>query len=369
MKTRIKIALTALVFTGLWSCTDDDNFMLTQLQGSFSLNTPDSGTSIVLTPELATNPGLTFTWDAAQYSTPTEVTYELQFIKDGGNWDDYATTGTTTTLSKMLTVEELNGAAIASGLGANVAGALNVRVKASIGNEGTDPMYSNTILINVTPYVTYPYRDLYLVGGATAAGWDNTATTNHYPLFRDGENANLYTYTGYFNAGEFKLIEVSGQWQPQWGQNGGTLAVNDGTGSDPGTFNITTAGYHTFTVNTEDMTYSVTPYNEAGAPTYATIGVIGSATPDQWNSDQTMTQSSFDPHIWYIENLFLTAGGELKFRANDSWDLPGNWGGTTPFSGTAVSNGGNIPVGIAVSGNYDVWFNDLTGSYIYIPVE
>ncbi|MCR5860850.1 SusF/SusE family outer membrane protein [Flavobacterium sp. J372] len=369
MKTKIKIALTALLFAGLSSCTDDDNFMITQQTGDFEILTPDNGTSVVLTPGLSTNPALTFTWTAAEYTTPTEVTYEVQYIKDGAEWDTFATTGATTTRSKTVTVEQLNGAAIASGLAPDVPGVLNVRVKASVGTEGTDPMYSDVINITVTPYVTYPYRDLFLVGSATAAGWDNNATTNHYAMYRDGSNENLYTYTGKFNAGEFKLIEKSGNWQPQWGVNGSTLAVNPGNGSDPGAFVIATAGYYTVTVDTENMTQSVVPFNEAGSQTFSSIAVIGSATPNGWNDPDTdLTQSSFDPHIWY-GTVFFTAGGELKFRANNSWDLPGNWGGTTSFSGAAVSNGGNIPIGIAVSGEYKVWFNDLAGTYIYIPVQ
>jgi hypothetical protein len=40
---------------------------------------------------------------------------------------------------------------------------------------------------------------------------------------------------------------------------------------------------------------------------------------------------------------------------------------TNSFSGTATVNGGNIPV--IVEDDYDVWYNDLTGHYIMIPLN
>ena len=370
MKTKIKIALTALLFTGLWSCTEDDNFMLTQQQGSFALNTPDNGTAVVLTPGLSTNPALTFSWSEAEYTVPTAVNYEVQFIKDGtANWDTFASSGATTATSKTLTVEELNGIAIASGLESDVAGVLNVRVKASIGSEGVDAMYSNVINITVTPYVTYPFTDLFLVGSAAPTGWDNNPDTNNYPLVRDPGNENIYQYIGYLAVGQIKLIEKSGSWLPQYGLNGGTVTKKtENAQPDPAPLEVTTAGYYKLVVNLNDNTYTFTPYDASSAAVYTTIGIIGTSTPDQWNSDTDMTQSAFDPHMWYINNQFLTAGdGKLKFRANNDWGT--NWGGDTAYSGLGSPNGGDIPIGIAVAGNYDIWLNDLTGAYIYIPVE
>jgi hypothetical protein len=43
------------------------------------------------------------------------------------------------------------------------------------------------------------------------------------------------------------------------------------------------------------------------------------------------------------------------------------WAGTTEFSGKATENGGSIPV--VVEDDYTVWFNDLTGDYILIPLN
>ncbi|RZJ75111.1 MAG: SusF/SusE family outer membrane protein [Flavobacterium sp.] len=367
MKTKLKIALMALLVAGMSSCTDDDNFMQTRQEGSFELTGPDAGATVTLTPDLSTNPALTISWKPATYTTPTEINYTVQ-VSGTSEFETFTSFSSVTTLSRTLTVEELNGAAIAAGLEADVPGTLNVRVMAYIGNEQTDPMYSNVMAFTVTPYVTYPFKDLYLVGSASPTGWDNNADTNHYPLFRDGADANLYRYTGYFAVGEFKLIGESGSWVPQYGFSGGSIVAKlADSDPDPATMQVATAGYYALVVNLNDNTYTFEQFEATGAATYGTIGIIGTSTPQEWTADTDMTQSTIDPHMWFITNQFLTAGGELKFRADNDWAV--NWGGATSFSGVGSLGGSNIPIGIAVDGNYDVWFNDLTGLYIYIPTE
>ncbi|MFP5439421.1 MAG: SusE domain-containing protein [Bacteroidia bacterium] len=371
MKNIFKFLALTVLLTGAVSCEDEQDLKFVTPPASFEILTPQAGESVILTPENENNPALSVVWTAVDYGTPTEVTYTVQVAKNG---TDFATpidvTSTSGTFAN-LNVITLNGAANAAGLEAFTEGGLDIRVKASVGSQAGEPAYSNVVTYLVTPYVTYPYTDLYLVGAAVATGWDNTSGTNMYPLFRSATNEDLYSYTGFFkgggNDGQFKVIKTKGAWQPQYGSaSAGVVGVNDGTGTDPNPFQIDATGYYTFTINLADNTYSITPYTASGS-TYATIGLVGSATPGGWDADTDMTKSSFDPHIWYLNNVFLTAGNEIKFRANDGWDI--NWGGSTSYSGVGTQNGPNIPAGFTVSGNYDVWFNDLTGEYIYIPVN
>jgi hypothetical protein len=78
--------------------------------------------------------------------------------------------------------------------------------------------------------------------------------------------------------------------------------------------------------------------------------------------------------VWTYSGLVM-AGGEVKFRANNSWDSAastppgGNWG--KPLTGSAFPIGigaenaggsGNIP---AVAGTYDITFNSTTGDYSF----
>lgn len=349
------------------SCSSDDDNIIATPSMAPELISPEDGTAIVLDPLYNTNPAVTLVWNHAGYNVPTEVTYNVEVAMAGTDFADVTLAGAPTS-NKVLTlnVQELNTAAIAAGLVPFEAGELDMRVVATLGNNAEMRMESNVITITVTPYLTYPYTDLYLIGNATATGWDNSATVNMYPMFRDGENENIYHYTGYFAAGDFKAVEVKGQWAPQYGTDG-TNIVPRPTESDPdpSPFSIATAGYYQVTLNLSDNSYSIVPFDVSSAPTYTTIGIIGTATPGGWDADTDMTVSDFDEHIWFIDNVTLTAGGEMKFRANDAWDV--NWGGPTSYSGTGTPGGPNIPIGITFSGTYDVWFNDLTGRYIYIP--
>ncbi|UOQ53987.1 T9SS type A sorting domain-containing protein [Hymenobacter cellulosivorans] len=92
--------------------------------------------------------------------------------------------------------------------------------------------------------------------------------------------------------------------------------------------------------------------------TYATVGIIGSATAKGWNESTPMTAGTgTNAHQWTI-TLPLTKD-EVKFRANNAWDV--NWGAATFPAGVGVSGGPNIP--IAEAGTYTVTFNDITGAY------
>ena len=75
-----------------------------------------------------------------------------------------------------------------------------------------------------------------------------------------------------------------------------------------------------------------------------------------------MSPLSFDGHIWYATAVRLTPG-ELSFVTDSNT----SWGSSTSFSGVATDGGGAVP--IIVEDDYDVWFNDLTGRYIFIPLN
>ncbi|MCB9202238.1 MAG: SusF/SusE family outer membrane protein [Flavobacteriales bacterium] len=259
-----------------------------------------------------------------------------------------------------LTMLDLNKAAIEVGIPAEEVGGLDIRVKAvSTSTGGEITKASEPVRINVKTY-ELAIPNLYLVGDATAASWDNSATNlKMFPLLRNTTSPKVYTFTGKFNAGGFKLIVNKGSWDDQYGSGGeGVLLYNDGSS---GNINVATAGYYTLTVDTGNLTYTLVPYTGSTATTYSTIGVIGDATPGVWVTDTDMTQSTFDPHIWYIGNIALTANS-AKFRADNDWSV--NWGSPAPLFGTGTMGGDNIPVEEA--GNYDIHFNDLTGDYNFV---
>ncbi len=329
------------------------------------ITAPSTGTSVVLMEDMMDDVAAALTWTDFDNAAGLEITYQAEAALAGTDFANVVEAGTVMSMSaadNMLewTHAELNTVAISCGINGGETGDIEVRIKSTFTDStGAEIVrYSDPITLTVTTY-SIDYPSLYFVGDATPDGWNNNG--NNTPLFRDPNDPSIFHYTGYFNAGNFKMLEVLGQWQPQWGSNDGgvTLAVNDGTGSDPDVISVPTAGYYSYTFDLAGNTGTITvnSYDASGASTYGTIGLIGSATPDGWNSDQDLTQSSFDPHLWYINGITLV-DGEAKFRAEDDWGV--NWGSDTPLFGTAVGNGPNIPV---TAGTYDVWFNDLDGSY------
>ena len=117
-------------------------------------------------------------------------------------------------------------------------------------------------------------------------------------------------------------------------------------------------GYFTFTINFSSNTYTTAPYDATGAVDYTSLTLQGNAA----GSDMDFTQSAFDSHLWYINSINLQSG-DLQFVTNTG----STWGGSTSFSGVATEGGGPIPV--IVQDDYEVWFNDLTGDYIMIPLN
>ncbi len=75
--------------------------------------------------------------------------------------------------------------------------------------------------------------------------------------------------------------------------------------------------------------------------------------------------TSTDNENWTINNLTLT-NGSVKFRGNNAWDVPYNWGGTDFPSGTGeVNSPDNIP---STAGVYNLTFNSVTFAYNFADV-
>ncbi|MBK8567336.1 MAG: RagB/SusD family nutrient uptake outer membrane protein [Saprospiraceae bacterium] len=134
------------------------------------------------------------------------------------------------------------------------------------------------------------------------------------------------TYEGYFwleaNT-EFKFAK--GGWDNNWGDDGA-----DGT-LEPGSANIvaTEAGFYRFTVDLNALTYTMTKTE---------WGLIGSATPNGWDSDINLTYDAGE-NAWTITTDLVA--GEAKFRANDDWGI--NLGDDSA-NGILEYNGANITI-------------------------
>ena len=94
------------------------------------------------------------------------------------------------------------------------------------------------------------------------------------------------------------------------------------------------------------------------------VALVGSGTEQGWPADpqeDADKMTSNDSENWTITDIKLLDGA-IKFRGNDSWDLPYNWGGTDFPSGTATVDGPGINV---TGGIYNVSFNSTSRVYSF----
>ena len=168
---------------------------------------------------------------------------------------------------------------------------------------------------------------LYMAGDAN--GWNQID-------YLSGEDGVNYTGFMYLNQNGFKFCT-----QQNW--DGTNYGADFNTAGDAADIKMTeAAGYYKVDVDLDSKSYVLTPIT--------TIGIIGSASPNGWDSDVDMTYVPYnaetkEPGYWEAKDITL-ASGEIKFRANDDWAI--NWGGDT----NALTQGGdNISV---EAGTYDI---------------
>lgn len=367
------IAKSLLILMGVMtlSCTNDDVEDRPVIHGAsgLELQAPATGTTYNLAIQNQAGLAERFVWTKADFGQDVAINYTVQIDKAGNDFAAPASLGSSlpNALNAPVTVNLLNTTVLGLDGVAGVAADYEVRIRATI-NDTFEPLYSNVVTITVKPYTLFvPVQDLFLVGEATEHGWSENA--NNAPLFRDATNQNIYYFTGYFNAGGFKILQQRGSWNPQYGSvSPGVLGVSNADGSnEPGVITVPSAGYYQLVINTsaDEMTYSLDPFDMTGTTVFASVGIIGDATPGGWTNDTDLTNTTVQPHLWRISSIDLTVA-KVKFRANDSWDLPGNWGnGTAKISGVTTVNGNDFDA-IELAGNYEIWFNDLDGRYIFI---
>jgi hypothetical protein len=351
MKNIFKHFIALALILGMWSCENEENFLILEPQAAaFSIITPDAGSSVIMNEATPNNTALTLTWEAVKYGTPTIVSYTIQFAKSNTEFAAPVNIATSTTTHASISVSELNSKALDLGLLPDVDGNLDIRIVSTVGTTGSEPKYSNPITIVVKPYQgVFPSKDLFLIGPGTSAEWDaNKAVA---PIFRDPADPAKQYYTGYFAAGGFKLLEQTGFWAPMYGANGDKVQYRaTESDPDPGLFPTTAAGYYTFAIDIKALTYTIVPYT-GSMKTYASVGIIGDAAPlDNWVTSVPMTKSTFDAHIWKITYTF-TSAGKFKFLADTTW--------------IGDSAGADIYV---TAGKYDIWFNDIDNRYMFVPV-
>ncbi|MBC7556113.1 MAG: hypothetical protein H7195_04045, partial [Chryseobacterium sp.] len=99
------------------------------------------------------------------------------------------------------------------------------------------------------------------------------------------------------------------------------------------------------------------------------VSIVGEAVAGGWPDADPSTSDvnqmiTTDGENWFLNGLGVTtaiAGGGLKFRANETWEI--NWGSTSFPNGISELLSSNIPT---QAGIYDVTFNSTSGVFSFV---
>lgn len=271
MKNLIKICSFLLLLSiAVAGCKKDENKVVFQ-NGTAPVATSSLAGSVVLEKAKKDVELLRLSWTNPGYSFNTgvssqDVLYAIQVDTVGGA--KFATFATSKIdLSKSFSQGEFNNFLVKAkadgglGLVPSAANNLRIRVKSYLGSEtATNPtnLYSNEMMLKVTPYSVDP--DLWITGTAVPSDYTNTPPQNQ--KFAYDRVSNTFTIIKSFVPGkEYKLLTISGAWQPQWGgapATGGTIVENPGGGSDPSAIPTpSVAGDYKLTVSLSNKTITV----------------------------------------------------------------------------------------------------------------
>ena len=127
--------------------------------------------------------------------------------------------------------------------------------------------------------------------------------------------------------------------------------------------------YYTFTADFSTMTYKWTKLANQNPTEFKYVSLIG--VGGKWNEGDDIDLKQVAPHNWYLAKQEIPAGG-LKIRADHKWRDDGNWGFAEgqnyESKGTLITSGGSSNISVP-AGTYNIYFNDITGTYAFVEVK
>jgi hypothetical protein len=340
-KLILKLTYVTALFAFIQSCDDVERVYYNDAAETV-LSLSDN--NLTLSEDNGANEILTLTWSDPDYGFDAAALYSVQMDVQGGDFSNPQIISVGSSLEKTFTVEELNAKLLSLSMTPGEEGVAIFRIKATLSEY--QEIFSNTVNLNVTPYSSLLdlTTNLGVVGSATPGGWGN----ENIPDLQFYTTSMTDVYVAYVTLrdGEIKFRN-NNDWAENWGDDG-----NDGTLDSYGANIAVSAGTYKIEVNFSSMTYTMEAYS---------WGLVGSATPNQWNGPDLMLQYNSYQDDW---RAVVTLGeGEVKFRFNNDWAL--NYG-DDGADGSMEANGANISVS---SGHYLVSMNLNTQSYTMEEID
>lgn len=362
-----KILFTAMLAAGLASCSEDykdwvqpeqntqqdiktQTLKATPVSQSIDLETTEGTAVQVLTFDTLQGAKIV---EASFHATLDDKAYAMPVDAEGYVQVNDLKKAITTLYDRSRTVREIKG-----------------KVKATLKTLPTAAQpQSLTVYVETETAIAFqaqlPDEPTYCFLTGTPNGWPTEA---NLPFIPTQDDKNVQTLTTYFKSswdGKLWYKEDVGNWDAALGaEKEEPLTEGKIVSKNIGCFFAPSKGFYTMTIDIKQMTYRFTECEEQFPAEYSKIGLIGGF--NGWGGDYELTQAigteDTPSHVWHAYNFTLSEDTELKFRANGGWDI--NWGNDADFPyGQGYQGGSNMKV---AAGTYDVYFNDLTGQYLFI---
>jgi hypothetical protein len=316
-----KLSLLYLIISAcLGAACSDEHDPVIELASAPVLENPAQN-SYVLSSEQADTEFATFKWSQTKYNVSVALKNVLQIDKAGNNFASPITLVITTDATASILVKDMNNTLNKMELEPGIAADVEIRLICYLGSQDGYKEISNAISLNITPYVAGEISVPMLWTPGNHQGWNPAESAAIFSVNDDG------IYTGYvYLDGEFKFTAQPGWDGTNYGDGGSNALSTEGG-------NLTAeAGYYFVTANVNTLSYKLEKRN---------WGVIGDATPTGWDAD---TKLVYDPADKLLKLEITLGNGEIKFRANDGWEI--NLG--IPKGGSIedalLQGGDNIPV-------------------------
>ena len=370
MRTILNFFLLTAGITGFLAACDKAETLPLHGSGTTSVLSASS-TNVAPAPIDSNKIALTLNWTSPLYATDTtNYKFVIEIDSTGKN---FAKADTRTVMGKLTTsfiAKELNTLLLDRGYAFNVPVDMDVRLKASYGNNN-ELKLSNVVKIKMTPYKVPPKvalpasLKLFIVGDGTAGGWNNPMPVPSQEFSRIDET----TWGGIFQltGGKSYLILPTNNnvWDIKYGGTGGNNSNNvDGDNFKVGGSDLKTpaaSGMYKIIFDFQQGKFTVTPYTGTLA---TSLFIVGDATPGGWDNPApalaTQTFTRVNSSLFEL-TIPLNAGKSYLFLpVAGSWnDKYGGMGGNNSnnVNGDDFKFSGSDMKAPAVDGTYKISVN------------
>ncbi|MDO9375870.1 MAG: SusE domain-containing protein [Ferruginibacter sp.] len=343
MKSIFNIITAACLTLAFAACNKVDDLPFYKTGTSATL----AASTTTIAPKVAdsNSVALTLNWTLPDHSTDTNrIKYVVEIDSTGRNFSASYRKTEVGKLTTSFLAKELNAILLGMGFAYDKAYDMDIRVISSY-NNNNERLASNTVKVNIKTYKVPPKvlppatKTLYLVGNATAGGWDNPVSAAQQFTMIDSVT---YEGTFYLNGGkQFLLLPLNGNWDNKYSvANNAVPGLNAG-----GAFGLNLS--ENFPGPAKTGTYKVRVDFQRGLFTVTPVKMYDlfylPGDYQGWNPGNAPALGSPATDGKYETYVNFPAGGTYKFKLASQPD----WNGTNygdGGAGTLSTSGGDLSV-------------------------